>query len=66
MAGVTLVALTFSAVLAVATAEERVASRLKARAPAIKKFSGYLVMLVGVWMLALAIFADWFAKVFTV
>ncbi len=66
MAGVTLVALTFSAVLAVATAEERVASRLKARTPGIKRFSGYLVMLVGVWMLVLAVFADWLANIFTV
>jgi len=66
MAGLTLVALTFSAVLAVTTAEEKVASKLKARAPGIKRFSGYLMMLVGVWMLLLAIFADWFANVFTV
>jgi len=66
MAGITLVALTFSAVLAVTTAEEKVASTLKARAPVIKRLSGYLMLLVGVWMLLLAIFAHWFVNVFTV
>lgn len=41
-------------------------SGAKGRAPQINKFSGYLVMLLGVWMLALAVFAGWFANVFTV
>lgn len=62
----TLIALTFSAVLAVTTAERAIAEHLKARAADVKRVSGYVIMLLGVWMLGLAAFAERFATLFPV
>jgi hypothetical protein len=61
-----LVLLLFALALALATAQERTAEVMSAGAPAIKRWGGRILVLVGVWFLLLGIFADVFADVFTV
>jgi hypothetical protein len=60
------VVLVFLLALAMATAQERVVSPLEASAPAVKRWGGRILMLVGAWLIALAVFADFFAGVFPV
>ena len=52
--------LVFLLALAMATAQERVVSPLEASAPAVKRWGGRILMLVGAWLIALAVFADFF------
>ena len=66
MAAGALVALAFAAALSVAVAQERVTERIGASAPTVKRWGGYVLMIVGVWFVALGIFADFFARVFPV
>lgn len=61
-----LVVLTFGLVYAVTTAREALVERLRSGAPAVKRWGGGLLMVVGVWMLSLAAFADFFAGVLPV
>jgi TRAP-type C4-dicarboxylate transport system permease large subunit len=63
---VAIVLLAFAAAFAVALAKERVTERIRAGAPAIKRWGGYVLVLVGVWFIALGVFADLFARVFPV
>lgn len=60
------VVLTFGLVYAVATAREALVESLRSGAPTVKPWGGGLLMVVGVWMLSLAAFADFFAEVFPV
>ena len=66
MAAGALVALSFAAALSVAVAQKRVTERIGASAPTVKRWGGYVLMIVGVWFVALGIFADFFARVFPV
>jgi cytochrome c biogenesis protein CcdA len=61
-----LVGLLFAAALTVARAQEGVVSRVQAHAPRVKRYSGVVLIGVGVWFLALAVFADLFADLFPV
>jgi hypothetical protein len=61
-----IVLLAFAAAFAVALAKGRVTDRIKAGAPAIKRWGGSVLVLVGVWFIALGVFADFFARVFPV
>jgi TRAP-type C4-dicarboxylate transport system permease large subunit len=61
-----IVLLAFAAAFAVALAKERVTERIRAGAPTIKRWGGYVLVLVGVWFIALGVFADFFARVFPV
>lgn len=54
------------AALIVAGAQVVVAARVQAHAPAVKRWSGVALIVVGVWLLALAVFADFFAGLFPV
>ncbi|MGH2796630.1 MAG: hypothetical protein ACRDM0_02910 [Thermoleophilaceae bacterium] len=56
----------FTLALTLAAAQERTAEAMRARAPAIKRWGGRILVLVGVWLIALGVFADFFADVFTV
>jgi cytochrome c biogenesis protein CcdA len=60
------VLLAFGAALSVALAKERETERIGTNAPAIKKWGGYILLIVGVWLVALGVFADFFARVFSV
>jgi hypothetical protein len=56
----------FTLALALAAAQERAAEAMRAGAPAIKRWGGRVLILVGVWFIILGVFADFFADVFTV
>lgn len=58
--------LVFAVVFLVAGAQEVVVERLKASAPAIKRWGGALLLVVGTWMFVLGLFAEAFAAVFPV
>jgi len=64
--GVVLVALLFAAALGVAIAQQELTAQLKTSAATIKRWGGHVLIAVGVWLLALAAFADTFARVFPV
>lgn len=40
--------------------------RLKARTKDVKRWGGYVLLLIGSWLILLAIFADFFATLFPV
>ncbi len=61
-----LVGLVFTAAFTVASAEERTVERIKAQAPTVKRWGGWLLLAVGAWFLVLAIFADFFENIFPV
>jgi cytochrome c biogenesis protein CcdA len=66
VAGSAIVLLAFGAALFVALAHEQVTERVGANAPAIKRWGGYILVVVGLWLVALGVFADFFAGVFPV
>ena len=50
----------------IALAQEQVISTLRARTSDIKQWGGAILILVGLWFIILAVFAGFFARVFTV
>lgn len=64
--GAVLVLLLFMSALGVAAAQEQLTDRLRSGAPTVKRWGGYVLVLVGVWLLTLAAFADTFARIFPV
>lgn len=56
----------FAAATGVAGAERSTLERIEARAPQVKRWTGWVVLGVGVWFLLLAVFADFFAELFPV
>ena len=66
MAALALVALVFVLSLALATAQERTVEAMREGAPAVKRWGGRILMAVGVWFIALAVFAGFFARIFPV
>ena len=56
----------FALALALAAAQERTVEAMRAGAPAVKRWGGRVLVLVGAWFIALGVFADFFADVFTV
>lgn len=58
--------LLFAAALAVTGAREEVTDRLRAGAPTVKRWGGHVLLVVGVWLVTLAVFAGTFARVFPV
>lgn len=66
VAGVVLVVLLFAVAVTVAVAQEQVTQRLRTGAPTVKRWGGYVLIAVGMWLLLLAILADNFAQVFPV
>jgi hypothetical protein len=61
-----LVLLLFALSLAIATAREQTVEGLRASGPAVKRWGGRILVLVGAWFLILAVFADFFAGLFPV
>jgi hypothetical protein len=66
VASIVLVALVFAAALGVAGAQDRTIQRIKVQAPRVKKWGGWILTVVGVWLMILAAFADFFAEIFPV
>lgn len=65
-AAAVIVVLAFAAAMVVAAAQERVAGGLAAAGPAMKRWGGWVLVLVGAWFVALGVFAGPFARVFPV
>ena len=66
MAALALVALVFVLSLALATAQERTVEAMREGAPAVKRWGGRILIAVGAWFIALAVFAGFFARIFPV
>lgn len=66
VASIVLVGLVFAAAFGVAGAQEQTIERIKAQAPRVKRWGGWILTVVGIWFLVLAVFADFFAEVFPV
>lgn len=66
MAAATIVVLVFAAALAVGLAQERVAESLQAAGPTMKRWGGWVLVVVGAWFVALGVFANAFARLFPV
>lgn len=66
VAAAALVVLVFTLALVLAAAQERTAEALRAGAPAIKRWGGRILVLIGIWFVILGVFADEFAGVFSV
>ncbi len=56
-------ALMFVLALAVAFAQEKLVARMRANTEQIKVWGGRILLLVGIWLIALAIWADFFMQV---
>ncbi|MBW3592504.1 MAG: hypothetical protein KY396_02305 [Actinobacteria bacterium] len=66
VAATALVVLMFALAFALAAAQERTAEVLRAGAPAIKRWGGRILVLLGIWFVLLGVFADEFSGVFSV
>jgi uncharacterized membrane protein YdcZ (DUF606 family) len=66
VAAVTIMACVFAAATGVVRAEQATLARIEARAPQVKRWTGVLLVGVGVWFVVLAVFADTFVAVFPV
>ena len=62
----TITFLMFGLSLPVVFAHERVSDALQASAVKIKRWGGGVLILVGTWLITLAVWADMFARVFPV
>ena len=56
----------FALAISLAAAQERTVAATRESAPAVKRWGGRILVLVGLWLIALAAFADFFAGVFPV
>jgi hypothetical protein len=56
----------FAAAVGVARAEQSTLARVEAQGPRVKRWAGWVLIGVGGWFLVLALFADFFARVFPV
>lgn len=66
VAAITIVLLLLGVSYAVGTAQECVVARLRANAPAVKRWGGYILIGVGAWFIILSVFADFFSRIFPV
>jgi cytochrome c biogenesis protein CcdA len=59
-----LVILLFALALALAAAQERTVQVMREGAAAVKRWGGRILVAVGIWFVALAVFAGFFADLF--
>jgi hypothetical protein len=65
-AAAVIVLLMFFFALAIAMAQEGIVGAARAHATQVKRWGGWILILVGGWLIVLAIFADFFARLFPV
>lgn len=65
-AAAVIAALVFAFALVVARAQETTVQAIRARAGQVKRYGGYVLIAVGLWSIALAVFAELFAQYFPV
>ncbi len=56
----------FTAAFTVSRAQDTTVDRIQNAAPTIKRWGGAVLIAVGVWFITLAVFADFFARIFPV
>lgn len=56
----------FTLSLTIAGAQERLVSSLRAHAADVKRWGGWILIAVGLWLIALTVFAGFFADIFPV
>lgn len=61
-----IVLLMFTLSVAVAGAQEKLVGALRAHVGEVKRWGGWVLVGVGAWLIALTVFADFFATVFLV
>lgn len=66
VAAAAIVVLMFGLAIALSLARERLVDAMQRDAPVVKRWSGYLLIGVGAWLIALAVFAGFFASLFPV
>jgi protein-S-isoprenylcysteine O-methyltransferase Ste14 len=66
VAAIVLVGLVFAAAFSVAGAQDQTVASMRAHAPRVKRWGGWVLVGVGAWFLLLAAFADFFADIFVV
>lgn len=66
VASIVLVGLVFAAAFGVAGAQDQTIKNIRAHAPRVKRWGGWVLVTVGAWFLSLAVFADFFADIFPV
>ena len=66
VAAAALVVLMFTLALMLVAAQERTVEALGSGAPAVKRWGGRILLLVGIWFVILGVFADDFVGVFSV
>jgi hypothetical protein len=66
VASIAIVVLMFSLSFAIGRAQEGIVEKLKLNSPTVKRWGAYILMGVGVWLIILTIFADFFATIYPV
>ena len=66
VAAAAIVLLAFGSAFVVSWAKEGTVARLQAAAPSVKRWGGIVLSVLGVWFIALGIFAHAFARLFPV
>ena len=65
-AAVVMVLLMFGLSLVIATAQEQIVGALRANVIQVKRWGGVILMLIGLWLITLGIWANTFAQIFPV
>lgn len=52
--------------LAIATAQEGLIATLRAHVVEVKRWGGWVLIVVGIWLIVLTVFADFFARIYPV
>jgi len=65
-AAVVMVLLMFGLSLVIATAQEHIVGMLRANVTQVKRWGGGILILIGLWLIVLGIWADTFAQIFPV
>lgn len=66
VAALTMALLMFGLSVGIALAQEQVVSALRARTQTVKRWGGYILIMVGIWLWALTLWADFFTSIFPV
>lgn len=66
VAGTILIIMFVGLSLIIGSAQEQTVKRIQARSPDVKRWGGWILVVIGTWFLALAIWADLFAEIFPV
>jgi len=61
-----MVLLMFGLALVIATAQEQIVGALRANVTQVKRWGGIILILIGVWLITLGIWANGFAQIFPV